>query len=183
MGTRYDSLLPDHCDFISALKIFFVGTAIDTGSVNVSPKGMDSLRVLSPTRIIWLNVTGSGNESSAHVQMNPRMTLMFCAFEGAPLILRAYGEAKVIHKNDAEWQELYAQFTPLVGARQIFDLTIHCVQSSCGMAVPCYDYQGDRDQLLQWAQKRGDEGLATYWHSKNQTSLDGLPTHIVEKNM
>jgi Pyridoxamine 5'-phosphate oxidase len=182
MGSRFNDLSPAHCDFINAQKIYFVGTAIDKGRVNISPKGMDSLRVLSPTRIIWLNVTGSGNESAAHVQINPRMTLMFCAFEGEPLILRTYGQAKVIHKKDAEWDDLYAHFTPHISARQIFDLSIDCVQSSCGMAVPCYDYQYDRDQLTKWAEKKGEDGVKSYWHSKNQHSIDGVPTHIVAKN-
>lgn len=170
-------------EFIGQQKLFFVATAVAQGRVNVSPKGMDSLRVLNPNRVIWLNVTGSGNETSAHVQENPRMTLMFCALGGNPLILRLYGTAKVIHKNDNLWQELYEHFEPHPGTRQIFDLHIDLVQTSCGMAVPFYDYVGERQQLTDWAVNKGAAGIKQYWTEKNQLSLDGKPTHIVEKNL
>jgi hypothetical protein len=138
MGKRFSELNDQHIRFIDRQKMFFVGTAAAESRVNVSPKGMDSLRVLGNNRVVWLNVTGSGNESSAHVQQNPRMTIMFCAFEGLPLILRLYGTARVIHPRDAEWAELYALFPPLPGARQIFDLSVDLVQTSCGQAVPLY---------------------------------------------
>ncbi|WP_239797581.1 pyridoxamine 5'-phosphate oxidase family protein [Candidatus Nitrotoga arctica] len=124
MGKRYEALSQRLIEFISEQKIFFVGTATGDSRVNVSPKGMDSFRVLKNNRAIWLNVTGSGNETSAHVQQNPRMTIMFCAFEGPPLILRLYGTARVVHKNDDDWGKLFAHFNPLPGARQIFDLSI-----------------------------------------------------------
>ena len=107
---------------------------------------------------------------------------MFCAFEGPPLILRLYGTAKVIHKNDPAWRELTNALPPITGARQYFDLHIELVQNSCGMAVPTYHYTGDRELLLTWAEKKGEHGLSDYWHEKNQTSLDGIPSHIVEKN-
>ena len=110
------------------------------------------------------------------------MTLMFAAFEGSPMILRLYGEARVIHKTDPEWKELFALFDPLPGARQIFDLNIDLVQTSCGMAVPFFDYAGERAQLNDWARKKGEEGIRSYWKEKNQTSLDGKPTWILEKN-
>jgi hypothetical protein len=182
MGQRYSELSDEHIRFISAQKIFFVGTATSDSRVSVSPKGMDSFRVLSNTRIIWLNVTGSGNETSAHVQQDPRMTIMFCAFEGAPLILRLYGSARVVHKNDAEWNDLFSRLKPLPGARQIFDLSINLVQSSCGMGVPYFDYNGERELLSEWALKKGEGGLKHYWEQKNQQSIDGIPTHISEKN-
>jgi len=182
MGQQYSELSDKHIKFISEQKIFFVGTATADSRVNVSPKGMDSLRVLSNSRVIWLNVTGSGNETSAHVQQNPRMTIMFCAFEGAPLILRLYGSARVVHKSDPEWADLFPLFTPLPGARQIFDLAIDLVQSSCGMGVPYYAYTGERELLSAWANKKGGEGIKRYWEEKNQQSIDGLPTHVVEKN-
>lgn len=182
MGQQYSELSDKHIQFISRQKIFFVGTATADSRVNVSPKGMDSFRVLSNSRAIWLNVTGSGNETSAHVQLDPRMTIMFCAFEDEPLILRLYGSAKVVHGNDPEWSDLYPLFNPLPGARQIFDLTIDLVQSSCGMAVPCYAYTGERELLSEWTIKKGEEGIKRYWEEKNQKSIDGLPTHIVEKN-
>lgn len=142
---------------------------------------MDSLRVLSSTRVVWLNVTGSGNETSAHVQQNPRMTIMFCAFDGPPLILRLYGTAKVIHHDDPEWQMLFPLFKPLPGARQIFDLCVDLVQTSCGMAVPYYSYVGERELLSDWVIKKGDTGLKQYWEAKNQASIDGIPTQILGK--
>lgn len=163
MGKQYEALTEQHSQFIAAQKIFFVGTASADSRVNVSPKGMDSLRVINKNRVVWLNVTGSGNETSAHVQLNPRMTVMFCAFDGDPLILRLYGTARVVHKNDAGWGELFRLFEPLPGARQIFDLSIDMVQTSCGMAVPYYSYEGDRDLLTDWAIQKGDEGLQQYW--------------------
>jgi len=182
MGQKFNELSEKHVQFIAEQKIFFVGTACTNSRVNVSPKGMDSFRVINNTRVAWLNVTGSGNETAAHVQQNPRMTIMFCAFEGAPLILRLYGTAKVYHKGDAEWRELFPLFQPLPGARQIFDVTLDLVQSSCGMAVPYLSYDSDREQLSDWASKKGDEGIKQYWEDKNQLSLDGSPTHIVAKS-
>lgn len=183
MGQRYNELSDKHTHFIAAQKIFFVATATADSRVNLSPKGMNSFRILGKNRAVWLNVTGSGNETSAHVQVNPRMTIMFCAFESAPLILRLYGTAKVIHKNDAEWDALYPLLEPIAGARQIFDLAIDLVQTSCGMAVPYFSYQQDRELLTDWAVKKGDGGLQQYWEEKNQSSLDNIPTHILAKNV
>jgi len=182
MGQRYTEISQKLINFINDQKIYFVGTATADSRVNISPKGMDSLRVIDKNRVIWLNVTGSGNETSAHVQENPRMTLMFSAFEGKPMILRLYGKAKVIHQNDSEWNELYPLFKPLSGARQIFDLAVDLVQTSCGMAVPFLDYVEERDQLHHWAEKQGEKGIKNYWEKKNQISLDNQPTHIMTKN-
>jgi hypothetical protein len=182
MGKKYSEILEKHSQFIKEQKIFFVGTATADSRVNVSPKGMDSLRVVDSKRVVWLNVTGSGNETAAHVQENPRMTLMFCAVEGPPLILRLYGAAKVIHRKDPEWAALFALFEPIPGARQIFDLSVDLVQTSCGMAVPYFNYQAERDQLKNWAEKKGHDGLTRYWEEKNQVSIDDIPTNIVMKN-
>ena len=181
MGQRYEQLSDKHIRFIAEQKLFFVGTATADSRVNVSPKGMDSFKVLSPKRVAWLNVTGSGNETSAHVQVLPRMTIMFCAFEGAPMILRLFGTAKVVHKGDAEWGEMFSLFKPLPGARQIFDVGVDLVQSSCGMAVPLFSYEGEREQLNHWAAKKGDKGIRDYWAKNNQLSLDGIQTHVLEK--
>ena len=183
MGQKMTEITDKLTEFIEDQKIFFVGTATADSKVNISPKGMDSLRVLGKNRIVWLNVTGSGNETAAHIQEHPRMTIMFAAFEGTPMILRLYGVAKVIHKNDPQWNELFPLFTPLPGARQIFDLSVELVQTSCGMAVPLFDQLGDRDLLKNWASKKGEVGLQDYWSEKNQLSLDGIPTNIVEKNV
>ena len=183
MGKRYPEIPDKLKQFIVSQKIFFVGTATADSRVNISPKGMDSLRVLGANRVVWLNVTGSGNETSAHIQEAPRMTLMFAAFEGEPMILRLYGNAKVIHHTDPEWLELYPLFAPIPGARQLFDVAIDLVQTSCGMGVPLLDYVGEREQLEHWATKKGEEGLRKYWQAKNQVSLDGKPTHIMDKNL
>ena len=182
MGRKYRHIESSHSDFIARQKLFFVATAADEGRVNLSPKGMDSLRVLDANRVIWLNVTGSGNETAAHVAENPRMTLMFCAVEGSPLILRLYGSARAVHPGDADWQALHSHFPPLPGARQIFDLRVDLVQNSCGMAVPLFDYIEDREQLNDWAQRKGSAGIADYWQEKNTTSLDGKPTGVAGGN-
>ena len=110
MGTRFTAIAPTHKQFIEAQAIFFVATATQDSSINLSPKGMDYLRVVDTNRVIWLNLTGSSNESAAHVQIQPRMTLMFCAFSGQPMILRLFGTARVIHHQDHQWQELAALF-------------------------------------------------------------------------
>ncbi len=183
MAKRYEALSAAHSAFITRQKLFFVGTATADSRVNISPKGMDSLRILDKNRVAWLNVTGSGNETAAHVQLSPRMTILFCAFDGDPLILRLYGTAKVIHRNDPEWDALFAEFVPLPGARQIFDLSIDLVQTSCGMGVPYFAYTSEREQLNDWAIKKGDVGLRQYWEDKNQHTVDHLPTHILEKNI
>jgi len=182
MGQRYSEISDKQKRFIEAQKIYFVGTATVDSRVNISPKGMDSLRVLGKNRIVWLNVTGSGNETAAHVQENPRMTIMFSAFEGNPMILRLYGNAKAVHRNDPEWDELFSMFASTPGARQIFDLSVDLVQTSCGMAVPFFEYVEERDQLKNWAIKIGEKGISEYWREKNQVSLDGKPTDVMSKN-
>jgi len=182
MGQIYSEISEKLKKFIDDQKIYFVGTATADSRVNISPKGMDSLRVLGKNRIVWLNVTGSGNETAAHIQENLRMTIMFLAFEGNPIILRVYGNATVIHKNDSEWKELFSLFNAMPGARQIFDLSVDLVQTSCGMSVPLFDYVQEREQLTNWAIKKGEEGIKEYWHEKNQISLDGKPTNIMSKN-
>jgi hypothetical protein len=183
MGQRYQELAPRHTQFIGEQKLFFVGTATADSRVNVSPKGMDCLRVLGPRRVAWLNVTGSGNETAAHLSLQPRMTLMFCAFVGAPLILRVYGNARAVHHNDPEWTALSALFPALPGARQVFDLAVDLVQTSCGMAVPFFDFAGEREALNAWAVKKGDSGVRDYWKEKNQLSLDGIASDIVARNI
>lgn len=182
MSQKYNELSEKHVQFITQQKIFFVGTATANSRVNISPKGMDSLRVFNSTNIAWLNVTGSGNETAAHVQQDPRMTILFCAIDGPPLILRLYGNAKVVHKADPEWNELYPLFKPLPGARQIFDVSIDLVQTSCGMSVPNFSYAGDRELLSEWVSKKGDKGLKQFWEDKNQISIDGIDTYIHTKN-
>ncbi|MEN8215549.1 MAG: pyridoxamine 5'-phosphate oxidase family protein [Pseudomonadota bacterium] len=182
MAQQYSEISEKIKEFIIRQKIFFVGTAAEASKVNISPKGMDSFRVINKNRVVWLNATGSGNETSAHVQKNPRMTIMFAAFEGKPMILRLYGKAKVIHKNDPEWESLISLFSPIPASRQIFDVNIELVQTSCGMAVPFFDYVAEREQLNDLHRKIGDKRVIEYWENNNQYSLDGIPTYIMSKN-
>lgn len=182
MGQRFDALTDRHRAFIEGQKLFFVGTATADSRINISPKGMDSFRILDSRRVLWLNVTGSGNETAAHVQQDTRMTVMFCAFEGEPLILRLYGSTRVIHRNDPQWAAHAGRFPPMPGARQIFDMTVDLVQTSCGTGVPLYDYRGERDFLNPWAIQKGEEGLRRYWEAKNRFSIDRIPTFVMERN-
>ena len=179
----FKQLTEDHVDFIKDQKVFFVATAVEDGTINLSPKGLDSLRVLENNRILWINLTGSGNETAAHVQKNPRMTLMMNAFEGKALILRIYGQAKVIHHLDEEWKEFIDLFPYSEGSRQIFDLSIELVQTSCGWAVPEYEFKKERDILDKSNKVAGEKGIRKYWKSSNTKSLDGLKTNIIEKNI
>jgi len=168
-------------NFIQNQQLFFVATAAAAGHVNMSPKGLNSLRVLSSKRIVWLNLSGSGNETAAHVQENKRITLMFCAFEGAALIVRVYGKAKVIHPRDEEWSELIKLFPQMAGSRQMFDVEVEFAQASCGSGVPFFEYKGQRgeDELVPFYDKMGANGVQSYWGKKNQLSIDGKPTNIL----
>ncbi|MDK3016174.1 pyridoxamine 5'-phosphate oxidase family protein [Pseudodonghicola flavimaris] len=179
MAKQFDRIEDDHRRFIEAQHLFFVGSAAAEGHVNISPKGMDSLRVLGPNRILWRNLTGSGNETAGHLRQVNRMTLMWCGFEKRPLILRAYGHARTLHPRDADFAALDARFAPSPGARQLYDMTVELVQTSCGYAVPFFDYAGERDVLAKWAETKGPAGIAAYWAERNQTTLDGMATGIL----
>ena len=179
----FEELNEDLVNFIKDQKVFFVATAVSEGTINLSPKGLDSLRVVENNRILWRNLTGSGNETAAHVQENPRMTIMMNAFEGKPLILRIYGKAKVIHHLDEEWKEFVDYFPYSEGSRQIFDLSIELVQTSCGWAVPEYEFKKERDILDKSNKVAGEKGIRSYWRSSNTKSLDGMKTNIIEKNL
>lgn len=180
MGKKRPDLTPQLQEFIKEQKIFFVGTAADSGFVNVSPKGMSTFYILNSQEVLWLNMTGSGNETAAHILKDARMTVMFCSFDKNPLILRLYGTAKVYHERDAVFSEYMRYFEETTGARQIFKLSINLVQSSCGFGVPFMDYKGERDTLKVWAEHKGESGIKEYWTEKNQTSLDGFDTGIFE---
>ena len=181
MGKRFNEIGDQRREFIEQQKMFFVGTADSDGRANVSPKGMDSFKVMGDNRVVWLNMTGSGNETAAHLIENDRMTIMFCAFEGSPMILRLFGHARVIHPRDSEWDGLFSMFRAIPGARQIMDMQVDLVQESCGMAVPLFDFNEQRDLLVQWADRKGDQGLHEYWESRNQVSIDGKPTRILSQ--
>ncbi|MGR3377232.1 pyridoxamine 5'-phosphate oxidase family protein [Salipiger abyssi] len=178
MAKQFDALSEDHIAFIEAQHMFFVGSAAPTGRVNVSPKGMDTLRVLGPNRIAFLNLTGSGNETAGHLLQDPRITLMWCGFEKRPLILRAYGTARMIQHSDPGWGEMLDLFPDLPGARQICEIAVELVQNSCGYAVPYMEFAGERDTLRRWAETKGYDGLRAYWAEKNAATLDGAPTGI-----
>lgn len=181
MAEQYPSLDDRLQKFIEAQHLFFVATAAQEGRVNVSPKGMDSLRILSPTRILWRNVTGSGNETAGHLLQVNRMTLMWCSFSTKPMILRAFGSARTLHPRDDMWDEMNAHFPEFIGARQIFDMDVELVQTSCGYAVPFFDNPRPRDTMDKWTTDKGVDGIAQYWADKNQTTLDGGPTAILTR--
>lgn len=163
--------------WIAAQPMFFVGTAPlgTTGHVNISPRGLDTLRILGPLEAAWLDLTGSGNETAAHLAENGRLTLMFCAFSGDARILRLYGKGTVILPGQPRWTELRQQFPDLPGERQIIHLAIERVQTSCGAGVPLMEYRQQRNTLITWAERKGVDGVAEYQLRKNTVSIDGLP--------
>ena len=178
MGAATDSISSELRSFIEAQHVFFVSTAPDGpgGHVNCSPKGMDTFRVLSPTRVAYLDLTGSGNETAAHLLQNGRVTFMFCAFDGKPKILRLYGRGRAVAPGAAEWAELGPLFPELAGTRQVIVADLTRVQTSCGFGVPEMKFVAQRDALAEWARAKGPEGLCAYREKKNRTSIDGLPT-------
>jgi hypothetical protein len=180
MGKVYDHIPEDLRQLIVAQHVFFVATAPleATGHVNVSPKGMDSFRVLSDRRVAYVDLTGSGNETSAHLWQNGRITFMFCAFEGKPNIVRLYGVGRAVLPGSRDWKELVVRFPEYPGTRQIIVADISRVQTSCGFAVPRMDFVAERDGLVQWAQTKGTAGLDTYRREKNALSIDGLPAPV-----
>ncbi|GAA3569357.1 pyridoxamine 5'-phosphate oxidase family protein [Snuella lapsa] len=182
MGKQFSEINDDLQDFVKNQKIFFVGTAAKDGRVNISPKGHDTLRILSPNKLVWLNLTGSGNETAAHLLKNDRMTIMFCALEGKPLILRLYGKAKIYHERDTKFQEYIKMFPHNVGSRQIIEMHIDLVQTSCGYAVPLMDFKEERGMLNAWSEKQGKKRIEMYWQEKNTKSIDGFETDILPKN-
>lgn len=176
MAKQFPSLDESHISFIKEQHIFFVATAGEHGHVNLSPKGGDALRVLGPNRILWRNLTGSGNETAGHLLQVNRMTVMWCSFTTRPLILRAYGSARTIHADDPDFAALDGHFTPHVGTRQLYDMQVDLVQSSCGYAVPFMEFRSDRDVLDKWSEDRGPDGIQTYWAERNSQTIDGAPT-------
>lgn len=178
MATQFDAISARHRAFIEKQPLYFVATAARDGRVNVSPKGLDSLRVLSPHRVAWLNGTGSGNETAAHLLDTNRMTIMFCSFAREPLILRLFGQARTVQPGDDSWDELAGLFPAMRGARQVYDVDVDLVLTSCGYGVPLMELTAERDLMDRWAEKLGPERLASYQAEKNATSLDGLPTGL-----
>ncbi|WDF56565.1 pyridoxamine 5'-phosphate oxidase family protein [Mucilaginibacter sp. KACC 22063] len=180
MGKFFDFINDHHRAFIERQKIYFVASAplSADGHVNISPKGLDSFRVISENKVAYLDITGSGNETSAHLLENGRITMMFCAFDGAPNILRLYGHGSTVLPHEEEWADLAALFELHPSTRQIIVTDVDKVQTSCGFGVPFFEYTGERDQSYKWAENKGDEGLAAYREEKNKISMDGLPTAL-----
>jgi Pyridoxamine 5'-phosphate oxidase len=176
----YPALTQALIQFVQKQAVFFVATAPQDGRVNLSPKGMDTFRCLSDREVAYLDLTGSGNETSAHLEENGRLTLMFCSFSAEPLILRLYGQGKVVRPRSPEWLQYISHFEQIPGTRQIIAMQIEQVQTSCGFAVPMMEFQSDRPVLQDWALKKGAAGVQQYWQDNNQVSIDGLPTHIFE---
>ena len=164
--------------------MFFVGTAplSADGHVNISPKGMDTFRQLCENKVAYLDFIGSGNETSAHTLENGRITIMFCAYQGPPNILRLYGKGRSVLPDSPEWPEYASLFDTYPNVRQIIVADIHLVQTSCGYGVPLYDYVAERTIMADWAAKKGPDGLTAYIQEKNQNSLDGLPTDYALKH-
>lgn len=177
MGSLSDKISPEDITFIQKQKLFFVATAPNEGRINLSPKGHDCFRVLDENTVMYLDLTGSGNETCAHLLENGRITLMFCSFDRRPNILRLYGSGKPILPTDDNWQKFYNQFEPLPGVRQIFLITINSVQSSCGYAVPFYDFVSERETLKKYNGGKTEEQLEDYRIKKNSVSIDGKPIH------
>jgi len=183
MAVKFDSINEAHKTFIEAQKMFVIGSAGADGFINVSPKGMDTFKIINENTVVWLNYTGSGNETSAHVQENGRMTIMFNSYDKAPMILKLYGKATVIHQKDERWDEMSAYFYAQVGTRQFFEMKVELVLTSCGYAVPQYVFVGERDTLKKWSDKKGTEGIEEYWAQNNTHTLDGTETHILDKSL
>jgi hypothetical protein len=164
--------------WIAAQPLFFNATAplSGDGHINLSPRGLDTFRVLAPRTIAWLDFTGSGNESAAHIAENGRVTVMFCAFAGAPRLLRLYGRGEVILPDAPRWPELRRHFpADFPPARQIVLVTVERIQTSCGYGVPLLEFKSQRQELLDWASRKGEAGLADYRQQNNRFSIDGLP--------
>jgi hypothetical protein len=181
MAKQFERIEPAHAAFIAAQRVFFTASAAATGRVNVSPRGADAFRVLGPNTVAYLDETGSGNETAAHLRANGRLTIMFCGFESVPMILRLYGQGRSLWRGTPEYAALLEtaygnQETP--GARQIIRLDVEMVQTSCGYGVPLFDYKEERRTLRNWAEKKGEDGIAEYWGTRNVLSIDGFETGV-----
>jgi hypothetical protein len=176
MGKVYDQIDENLAAFIGKQHLFFVGTAPDSpdGHLNVSPKGLDTFRILGPNSVAYLDLTGSGIETVAHLRQNGRITILFCAFEGRPLILRLHGQGRVFEPGDPEWDGLIAGFPDYPGVRSVIVVDVDRIADSCGYAVPLYEYKSERSQLIAYAEKKGPEGMEAYKAKKNKTSIDGI---------
>lgn len=176
MAKFYDAITDKQNAFITEQKMFFVASAPNEGRINLSPKGMDSFRVLGPNRVAYLDLTGSGNETSAHLRQNGRITVMFCALEGPPNIVRLFGHGHVVTQNMMDWDDLSALFPNHTGTRQIMVIEVEQSQDSCGMSVPHYEFKDERDALVRHWDKQGPEKVQEFW-GRNAHSIDGLEAY------
>ncbi|HEX6496814.1 MAG TPA: pyridoxamine 5'-phosphate oxidase family protein [Acidobacteriaceae bacterium] len=186
MAKQFASMTPAHREFIARQQIFFTASATAASRVNVSPRPTDALRVLDERTVAYLDLTGSGSETAAHLRADGRITLMFCAFDEPPSILRLYGQGTSLIRHTSDYSALLAsafdnQEPP--GARQIVRIDIDLVQTSCGYGVPLFDYVGERATLRRWAEHKGEAGLDEYRREKNASSIDGLPTGLAEEEI
>lgn len=183
MAKDFPALTPHHRAFIATQHMFFTASAAAGTRINISPRSTDCLRVLGDNAVVYLDRTGSGNETAAHMKADGRLTIMFCAVEGPPLILRLYGHGRAIRRGGDEYAGLLAEHfagaEPL-GARQMMRLDFDLVKTSCGYGVPFYDYRGERETMDKWASAKGTDGIEAYWREKNVESIDGLPTGLLE---
>jgi len=183
MSKMFPRIEPALREFIERQHIFFTASATADSRINLSPKGSDSFRVIGPNQVAYLDQTGSGNEAAAHLRADGRLTVMFCAFEGAPMILRLYGHGRSLPQGSDEYEDLLAgafNGDEPPGARQIVLLDVELVQTSCGYSVPLFDYKEERLVLQNWASRKGKDGIREYWREKNTASIDGLPTGMLE---
>ena len=177
MGSATDLIDDDLAAWLAQQRVFFVATAplAADGHVNLSPKGLDTFRVLDPRTVAWLDLTGSGAETIAHLRQNGRITLMFCAFDGPPRIVRVQGRGDVVVPGDDEFDELLPRFPPQLGVRTILRVAVRRVAKSCGFGVPEMSFVRERERMRTWAQEKGEEGVAQYQRTHNEKSIDGLP--------
>jgi hypothetical protein len=178
MAKLFDSLTEKHQAFIQKQNMFTVATAMKDGRINISPKGMDTFKVLSENKVIWLNLTGSGNETAIHIASHDRMTIMFSSFDVLPLILRLYGHAKAHHRGGELFEQYIHHFPNYSGARQIIEVDIDLVQTSCGYAVPHMVFKGERETLEIALAKKEELGIESYWKEKNAQSIDGFRSEV-----
>jgi hypothetical protein len=183
MAKFYTALNEMLREFIGARHMFFNASAPSQGRINLSPKGLDTFRILSDTRVAYLDLTGSECETAAHLAENGRLTLMFCSFDEKPLILRLYGNGWVSRPRNPEWEELRSLFPPLAGDRQIIGLDIESIMTTCGFAVPEYEFKRQRETLTEFTCKMGGQKMDEYRRQKNQISIDGLPTYLFDDQM
>lgn len=176
MSKEYSEIDNKIRDWVAKQKMFFVATAplAGDGMINCSPKGMDSFRILGPKTVAYLDLTGSGVETIAHLKENSRIVIMMTAFEGPPQIIRFHGKGRVLQKGTPAYDEFLPHFVDYPGARSIIVIEVDRISDSCGYSVPLYAYKGDRDVLLKWAKTKGDEGVVDYQSKNNRESLDGL---------